>query len=966
MTGRRLLFSALLGVLGVVHATAIADSGGADDGACSLSGRVLDFRTGRPVPNVLVGMGHLGKPFEDGPRMVMPYGSPEPLEAESAPDGRFVLENIKAGEFLVLTRDPLMALVQGEIRVEFAPGERKEGIRLVVAEGASVSGRVFDEEYRDGIAGEVVQVYKYTPDDEPWRRSYRAVTDSSGRFRIGGLPMADYVIGSARESAFQQTSATFLGERPMSTRYPQPPPVEPFRWNRHYELVEYTVRPRVLVRGRVIDEAGTPQGHVAVGFPWAHKYGPQAYTRADGTFALPCFNRDGPVTLFAYKDDWVSDFQRVEPGQAHPCTLILYSAPTVFVRILDVEGNPLLYPARISVDAIHEAREGRPLKSVLSDSGGACDLGPLVPGSYQISVERPTGTEAKPFVREVTLGYGERLDLTLPCMAPDSGVAACIDGRVADEAGRPVRGSTVRAGDLFATSGGDGRFHLPLRAEVLDPEQAADAASQPTVLLAITAEGYAPALERAEPGAGHMTVVLSRGMEATGRVLAARTGEPILDYSLTVRPRWPGSASGQLEAWLEDECVRIRPEGRFSLSGLPPLDCELEFDAPGFERRRVDLRYRRGKKTREKKVKLKPADCLRGQLVDLEGFPVSSAQVVARQEGMGKKTVHADPFGKFVVEGVRPLPIQISFQHRAYTWREETVVPRRGRFEETCFVMTEGGTLSILVTSGGEPLSGVGFFCDAYKTDEEGRLELDRMPAGEGVLDARFDQGSGLERGRMLTPHYLMPPDGHIDLHLDFSPGNTTLASRLTRGGQPVSGRVVITMVLPDGERILEPRQVHRDGRFLVKRLPAGQALVRGVVEGGSISRRAALVANKTTEVYLDLDEAVRLSGCVEGGPPGEGLYIRAVAGGLEPELTHRDFVDFGTYRSFGWSAVEDGKFRIDDVAPGLVSLLVGRQDAGVNRDGLDAPLPYLAIKQIEVGEEGLSGVVIDLDESED
>ncbi len=958
----------LLALLGHAPGAAAGDETPRQETLCSVSGLVIHYVTKRPVENVVVGLGYFEEVCEAAREIVLPYGSsPERFETRSAADGSFTLAGFEPGTRLLLTRDALMAAVLGEIPLDFEAGESEEGVTLLVAEGASVSGTVFDDEYRHGIEGVVVEASE-TNDERPWERAYGCVTDADGSFRLGGLPMGTYAIGSGPADGFLQSSGVFFSEEPIST------PCTPLRWNTHYESVEFTVKVGALVTGHVTDEAGQPIAGADVGRFSGRSLDWCVRTKADGSFVLREYEYAGDVTLVACKDGLVSEVRSASAvaGDTTAVSMVLGEAPTISGRVVSLDGKPLGHPLRFKVTMAYVGGSCSRYEEVETDSGGRFSSGPLVPGSYDFTVWPKSPGEPAWHAAKVTVGFEEHQEVDLPFDVPAPPEGLSVAGRVVDEGGNAIAGatlSTAGANPYATTSDADGRFLL--RTEITKDKDPTDAWRFPNLQFFAGAQGYALREYIAKPSTTDFEACLSKGSRIEGQVVDAQTGCPVERFSLKVDVQFQN-----VMPWLRQRMPRgtdpaeHHPEGRFALGGLSAMKHYLVINASGYARKDHTVKIEHGKDVEGITVKLEPTHALRGVVVDLEGYPLHYALVVIDQKeakaGIRNHSAFTDGTGAFVVERVYPVAAQLRVHHRAYPEHKEEIRPTPDGFDKLRIVVTDGGTVFGRVTLDGQALAGaeidLGSGC---KTDEDGRFAVARIPFGAGRFEVNYTEGSGLEHGRSLYPTYVMPPEGRVEVNLDFAPGNSVLKGRLLRNEEELVGQVLVSMALPNGEEISVVKPVPADGRFTMKHLPAGEVYVQWCDEDSRKTWGTVLHANKTTELEVDLAAGVTLAGRIEAAHAGEALSVSAYAGVLDTELTKGTVVSAAFGRTIGSFLLEDASFAFHDVPPGTVTLLVRTKGSWPDSADPKCPVEYLAMETVEVGTEDISGISLVLEEPE-
>lgn len=174
-------------------------------------------------------------------------------------------------------------------------------------------------------------------------------------------------------------------------------------------------------------------------------------------------------------------------------------------RLMGKDSAPLV-GASVSVMARGDAwavRAGSPVATVSTQADGSFETGPLAPGEYTVSAFTAAG--------EVMLGGGFEVDAGEPLpylMLTLEPTPRVLEGRVVDDAGKPVAGAEVRLCSLGLPPGlvpighttEEGRFRV--RAPAGD-----------YALLAL-APGFVPAMRAVEPTPGSLSVDVRLGRPA--------------------------------------------------------------------------------------------------------------------------------------------------------------------------------------------------------------------------------------------------------------------------------------------------------------------------------------------------------------------------------------------------------------------------------------------------------------------
>jgi hypothetical protein len=202
------------------------------DPTASISGRVTDAESGRPIPNAIV---MVGAPVT-GAVTIESLLRPRVFEAVAGPDGRYALAGLPAGDYRVLARPadftathraaPLgggsmseMALGAplGAPSVSLTAGESRANVDIALPRAFAIEGRVLDGSARL-LAGVIVQA-ETAPD---WHAAGRSLeTDDRGRFRLYGLPPGTYrVCAQPREFRIPAHTTGPSDVRLVPTCYP--------------------------------------------------------------------------------------------------------------------------------------------------------------------------------------------------------------------------------------------------------------------------------------------------------------------------------------------------------------------------------------------------------------------------------------------------------------------------------------------------------------------------------------------------------------------------------------------------------------------------------------------------------------------------------------------------------------------------------------------------------------------------
>lgn len=532
-------------------------------------------------------------------------------------------------------------------------------------------------------------------------------------------------------------------------------------------------------------------------------------------------------------------------------------------------------------------------------------------------------------------------------------------GVVVDEAGHPVKGAEVT---LLATEG--------VRREDLAPrgEEVARAAADvqgrfrietapaPRVDLEARAPGFAPTLVRgldlaAGPGAFDLgRVVLTAGAVLEGQV-EDPGGNPVDGAAVRVLQVDPvadrlaraGSPAAALEAV-------SGADGRFEVRGLKPGETVgLAVTREGYAPRTLSgLRVPAGEPAR---VVLSRAARLSGRIAGESGEPVAGARVVLRGldgarpiAGLGS----ADGEGRFTLEGIAPgryaldasapgyLPGSLEKLEAAGGAEVDDldVTLRRGATVEGTVYAPDGtpaagATVRALPASGND--TGMLTFLPETRTDAEGHYRLGGLRPGRQSLAAEHP-----DYARTAKAVEIGGEETRIDLHLGSSwevSGRAVDAS-----GRGIAGARIELISAADAsshETLSGP-----DGGFRFAGIGAGNHRLRAEKPGYAQPREREIQVSGGPLGGIEV--RFGRSGAVTGQILGLGfqdlarVQVAAARTGIPGEQTGR--TDY------------QGRFRVDDLAPGDWLLLARLPDGRLARGQVTVPEAGEAALDLEFG----------------
>lgn len=567
--------------------------------------------------------------------------------------------------------------------------------RVVVALGASVSGRVVD--VKSGLP--VPMAFLSIMDAAQPRQ---AVADLLGRFELTGLPAGSHELLVVRSRYSNTSQVVRVGVR--------------VELGQSIEDLEIELDGGVRVSGRVLRD-DSPVAEAVVTAHGAGHSPPAGVTDADGEFEFVISSGAAKLgaTIEVDGEHWVSGREEVVAveGVAEPVTLRLVRASALAGRVVDVRGEP------VPQQPISILGPGEAVYQTRSDDDGRFEFVDLIPGRYALPE------------REVQCPSGKRVEGIVWTL---DGVEARDDivGRVVDDAGRPIAGAAVTAAGTHgwreATTDEDGTFRirgLPLR----------------SVRLSASATGYGRTSVGIDAPEFH-EIALVPTSTVTGHVIDRRSGAPITNFELGAVSQ---SELDPAEIPLGVLRRQVTPSGEFTLTdvGAPQAFIVVRVEGYAMGIQRVDTST---PGDFEIEIALEPLPDFDGVVVDRRGDPVPGARIHAArapsaydEQDRSLATTGAD--GRFEVEILVERVGRLVATHPDYApghveYAVDQLAGRTLRIE-----LPDLGRVTGRITEGGVGLAGASVqIADesgytAQQTDADGHYEIARA-AGSYLIRA--------------------------------------------------------------------------------------------------------------------------------------------------------------------------------------------------------------------------------------
>jgi protocatechuate 3,4-dioxygenase beta subunit len=746
--------------------------------AAALAGIVVDA-AGRPVAGVAVRARPSGEwDSRHSPRDASP-------RAASGADGRFRFPRLLPRQLYEVSAHPEEHAPARLVARTPPPGGKAPPLRLVLAPGQTVVGRVVDPDGKPVAAADVsLRRVQRSPGMGHGLTSGgpgpSAATGADGRFRFHRVETGEYDL--------QVTRRGFAaGDRGALTVLAQKSDVD---------LGDVVLEPGVVLEGRVVGPKGVPVAGAEV-WPWPDTtpferspvWHEPVTTDAEGAFRLADLRRGERVQLSVSHPAYAPlEGGEVEVPTEEPLMIELRPQGTLALRVVDPEGEPV---PGAEVSSIVETRVSTG-QGVFSQGYGSEGIGKTdaegnllahpAPGAYLLEVSA-AGFETRrvPGV-EVPAGDGPARPLEVVLRR---GAGATLIGRLTDHAGQPLPGFRVQAVPRLedaeeapfgrhraatTQTDADGAYRL----EGLHPGR-----------YEVEAHGrrqrMAHGTVRLAAGTVRLDLVVEEGVEVSGRIVDA-AGQPVGGAAAWLQTL-PGGSTFQSASAADGSFVfDWVPDGTYQLSAgahgyaRAVAPGELQVAGVALDGLEVRLRERSG--------------AISGQVLGLDPAQRSRVQVRAHQLDSGLESSVVGPDGRYRIVDLAPGEWQVIAAADDGRQASGQVTLEPGQPEAFLDLELEARpTLAGRATFDGRPLAGA-----------DVRLSGAGAAGGQTALDGSFR--FGLTPGRytliLLDPRQGLGYSREVEVGLEGAEvtidlESTSLSGRvLDGGGAPVAGAAVV------------------------------------------------------------------------------------------------------------------------------------------------------------------------------
>jgi hypothetical protein len=432
-----------------------------------------------------------------------------------------------------------------------------------------------------------------------------------------------------------------------------------------------------------------------------------------------------------------------------------------------------------------EKQPGGTVVRVTTDAAGKAVFDKLPPNFYDFLCE----AEGLTFVarQRVIVQRDTRTKIDF-----DLGPALTIEGKVLDEAGKPIEGARVGA-FRFANF----TMHPAAATDQEGAFTIGGLASGGYMLFAVK-EGHGEKnLQNVEAGKKGLEIVLPLGSAMAIRVVDAATSKPLTEFA--VRP-----FRNQPFAYVYSPRVDVRAEDGVWRQTLDKGSWGVEVSAKGYAMKALSTVPLEAKEPVE--VKLEGAGVVHGRVVGKDGGrPVIGARVFVKRGGMPPSPVKdqqssTDKEGVFVLDNLSRVATKLTIVHVDHTEASFDAEPApRGEGgalpPAVEFALSDGGrVIGHVYGPGRTPLGGQtvtlmkGFDFSAMRstqTGEDGAYDLRNVPPDKYTLSLG---GTAMGGGRGQRTEVDVTDGGTVTFDFGADAGGQRVRARLLRGEEPVSG----------------------------------------------------------------------------------------------------------------------------------------------------------------------------------
>lgn len=532
-----------------------------------------------------------------------------------------------------------------------------------------------------------------------------------------------------------------------------------------------------------------------------------------------------------------------------------------------------------------------------------------------------------------------------------------IAGRVVDSDEKPIRGAFIQifgqGGNPHVETNDDGTFRL-------------------TGLAAGSYTGHAShksysdqSLSTMEAGDENVLIVLQGRAAVSGRVVDARTGAPITEFSI--------SSQDGIASKIEGGSTRERhsvsdPRGLFELSSVETGPTTIIVRAEGYATAFTPLELESAEAVKDIEIALQPGILVQGRVLDSAGNPVAGAWIFTetpppvselKPVAEGPTEQIEEVLASGIINGTSGGDGAFAIDMLSYANRTDAIYayhPKHGsgkatldwdrmtqpiggksQLSEVDIILENSvGAAEILVTVDGKPAEGSAVLATASgghgtsfqrgTTGPDGRATLADLPAG--VLGITAIYPGQQQYTRRITADTSIETGKTAQVSINFTPATAALEGVVRLGDQPAAAGF-LTLQMPVGDSAESYREnINTDGTFSFEGVSAGDATLQINAAFGETPRTKTmpltLAEGELQQLEINMAGGGSVQGVVAGVPAAaHGMVIALRGEQVIEEVTMALLPSLEQLAEGSSPAGADGAYLIEGVTPGQHTLLV-------------------------------------------
>ncbi len=861
-------------------------------------GQLVHYQSGDPIPDKTVS--------------VESELAIERILGHSDAEGWFFLNNVPAGTHRLELIDGEMVVVPATAQFRVADAGSTDDLTVQVGPGGKLSGRVFDEDTGQGIAGARISISRA----DQGASMKPVTTGGDGVYTLKGLKDGSYALRLEKVEGY-----------PYSWREEDSTKMSSASIGSETHGIDFGLSRGLTISGVVVDESGKPVEQASVNAQ-SDQYNTSDYSRSDarGAFVVAGFKTGDTVYVDAGKAGYAlvgaepeKGMVKIEEVHVTGVRLVMSGAASISGKLVDKLNRP---KAGVQMHARSETQinRGSPIESTAAD--GSITFDNLAPGEYKLICSDLPWEFAQNNATVVKVAKGERVTGVKILYPELEGLT--ITGRVTDAQGRPVVRATVR---VF------GPTHLDCETNPDGTYTAGGLVEGEHALFAASGAHSTSEVTHAQAGATNVNFVLQGLSAIEGRVVSRATGDPVSEFRVRI------VSDQQNRFYVRNDWVMVRDvEGRFRLSEVEAGQVSVEVRPVGFAEAIHSVGVVKGGETiSDVIIRVENGATLTGRVLDGGGQAVSAAQLFVAtmpqdewsREREKRATSGAD--GSYELASLAPGTVTVHVHHARFAPTSRDIRVSAGAVNRADIVLDSGATVTGIVTLNGRPISAqtvhysTGRQHERVQTDAQGRYTIGGLPDGNVHLNPFVQTPEGVSRGKSVN---VTVANGTItEMDFNFVTGTSTIEGTVfTAPGEPARGGVYVraNIANADGSSDYFNSQVDNSGRYTMEFVPAGTVSLTASTQNGK-QQAVSLTVGDRQRIQQDfhLYGFGTLNVAVSGIPQG---YVGAVwlvpgifgAGMLT--ASDIDTIDSGRIGQYG--GINNGVARHENVAPGTYTLV--------------------------------------------